>query len=306
MSANPSLIFLDRFVSDLSGSEALLLTIQLRKLASEGRTVVCNLVDPRQEVLELFDTMLLLTGGRPAFFGNLDSFHRFANRHDCGIPRTMNMATFLAKQTIEARVNSTGYRGPTGAMRPEFQRRQSSTPWRRSTPARCTPARVARSQSETDDRLSSKDGAASAPATPFTSGRRESKASRFSERRPSVTGQAPVTSSPADSVLTKLADAYELSPEAYENNSIVSAVIDGTLQDMPRAPDLFVRNRSSFPNPTWTQVVILLQRHHAATLWEPHFYYNIGIIAAMFFVCGIHYSGQAVYSETYGVLCSSP
>ena len=83
LAANPSLMFFDQFLSGLSGSEALVLTIQLRKLASEGRTVVCNLVDPRAEVLELFDTVLVLTGGRSAYFGNLDNFHSFANRHEC-------------------------------------------------------------------------------------------------------------------------------------------------------------------------------------------------------------------------------
>ena len=55
-------------------------------------------------------------------------------------------------------------------------------------------------------------------------------------------------------VLAKLAAAYENSPEAYENNAIVTAVIDGTLQDMPRAPDLFLRTKSSFANSKWNQV----------------------------------------------------
>lgn len=55
-------------------------------------------------------------------------------------------------------------------------------------------------------------------------------------------------------VLTCLANAYEHSPEAYENNSVVMAVIDGTLQNMPRAPDLFTRTRSSYPNGLWIQV----------------------------------------------------
>lgn len=82
LAVNPSLIFLDNFITGLKGSDALILTIQLRKLASEGRTIVCNLVDPRQEVLELFDTMLVLTSGRCAYFGNLDNFHSFANRHE--------------------------------------------------------------------------------------------------------------------------------------------------------------------------------------------------------------------------------
>jgi len=78
---NPSLLFLDNFFEGLSGSDALLLTIQLNQLADEGRTVVCHLNDPREEMLALFNTILLLHNGQSAFFGSLDSFKTFSCRH---------------------------------------------------------------------------------------------------------------------------------------------------------------------------------------------------------------------------------
>jgi len=266
LSTNPSLIFLDHFVSGLSGSEALVLTIQLRKLASEGRTIVCNLVDPRAEVLELFDTILVLTGGRSAYFGNLDSFHSFANRHEyveqisrcaiepifslmcvyslvlsCGIPPDMNLATFLSRQTIHAHTNSK-----------MALRSQRSNSWRRS---------AVRPQSQFSPGRGSPSSQLLGLGSDSTQSGRASKIAANDESKDNIDSMPRLNPksprrhfSDGQRLLSKLAAAYENSPEAYENNSIVTAVIDGTLQDMPRAPDLFMRTKSSFPNGTWMQV----------------------------------------------------
>lgn len=177
----------------------------------------------------------------------------------CGIPRGMNLATFLAKQTIDARTANN-----------HVLRHSQNSSWRRRPSSQNTHTRAdvigrtksSLSPSDSINRTSSTtdNGAVGSERAPETSdpesglGRTSSsstrgpgllRASSLRRTRSTRTGRR---------VLAKLAAAYENSPEAYENNSIVTAVIDGTLQDMPRAPDLFMRTRSSFPNPTWTQV----------------------------------------------------
>eukprot|EP00750_Incisomonas_marina_P005157 INCI1372.3.p1 GENE.INCI1372.3~~INCI1372.3.p1 ORF type:complete len:1140 (-),score=150.09 INCI1372.3:204-3623(-) len=303
LAANPSLIFFDRFIHGLSGSEALVLTIQLRKLASEGRTIVCNVVDPREEVLELFDTVLVLTGGRPAYFGNLDDFHSFANRHECGIPRGMNLATFLAKQTIDARTANNN-----------VLRHSHHSSWRRRPSNQSTHTRadvVGRMKSSTSSPSEAINGPsstadeavgigrASGTSDPESGLARNSSSTRGPELLRASSLRRTQSTRTGRRVLAKLATAYENSPEAYENNSIVTAVIDGTLQDMPRAPDLFMRTKSSFPNPTWTQISLLVQRHHAATLWEPRFYIHVSIIVGLLFLSGMLYVGQPLYRGIY-------
>lgn len=67
------LLCLDEPTSGLDGSTALALTRLLRHLAQRySLTIICVVHQPRAEVLELYDKLLLLARGRCMFFGPLD------------------------------------------------------------------------------------------------------------------------------------------------------------------------------------------------------------------------------------------
>ena len=176
----------------------------------------------------------------------------------CGIPRGMNLATFLAKQTIDARTANNN-----------VLRHSHHSSWRRRPSNQSTHTRadvVGRMKSSTSSPSEAINGPsstadeavgigrASGTSDPESGLARNSSSTRGPELLRASSLRRTQSTRTGRRVLAKLATAYENSPEAYENNSIVTAVIDGTLQDMPRAPDLFMRTKSSFPNPTWTQV----------------------------------------------------
>lgn len=64
-----SLLFLDEPTSGLDSFNALNVITSLRRLASNGRTVVTTIHQPRSSIFQLFDMLLLLSNGRVMYFG---------------------------------------------------------------------------------------------------------------------------------------------------------------------------------------------------------------------------------------------
>jgi len=66
----PSILFLDEPTSGLDGTSSLRLVQLLHTLAQEdGRTIVTTIHQPRAEIMQLFDSLLLLNAGQVAYFG---------------------------------------------------------------------------------------------------------------------------------------------------------------------------------------------------------------------------------------------
>ena len=66
----PSILFLDEPTSGLDSTSSLKLVQLMTKLARSGRALVTTIHQPRPEIMELFDQLLLLvTGGCVAYFG---------------------------------------------------------------------------------------------------------------------------------------------------------------------------------------------------------------------------------------------
>jgi energy-coupling factor transporter ATP-binding protein EcfA2/ABC-type multidrug transport system permease subunit len=64
------LLFLDEPTSGLDSFNSVNVMSSLRKLASNGRTIVCTIHQPRSSIFNLFDKLLLLSEGRTVFFGD--------------------------------------------------------------------------------------------------------------------------------------------------------------------------------------------------------------------------------------------
>ena len=71
LAAKPAiLLFLDEPTSGLDGDSAYSILQLIRKLADAGQTILCTIHQPSFELIEQFDTMLLLVpGGKTAYFG---------------------------------------------------------------------------------------------------------------------------------------------------------------------------------------------------------------------------------------------
>jgi ABC-type multidrug transport system ATPase subunit len=75
----PSLLILDEATSGLSAADAFSVVRLLRKLASNGHAVVMSIHQPRSNIFQLFDLLLLMRRGETVYFGSAkrcsDYFH---------------------------------------------------------------------------------------------------------------------------------------------------------------------------------------------------------------------------------------
>ena len=70
LAAKPEILFLDEPSSGLDGQSALLIIRLLRKLADSGQSILCTIHQPAAELIETFDSLILLVrGGKVAYDG---------------------------------------------------------------------------------------------------------------------------------------------------------------------------------------------------------------------------------------------
>jgi ABC-type multidrug transport system ATPase subunit len=111
LAAKPDiLLFLDEPTSGLDGNSALSIVQLMRKLSNAGQTILCTIHQPSSQMIELFDSLLLLIpGGKTAYFGPLgprcttiiDYFARYTRR--CG--DTENPADYLLDISADPRMD---------------------------------------------------------------------------------------------------------------------------------------------------------------------------------------------------------
>jgi len=68
--SNPSLLWLDEPTTGLDATSASQVVKTLQTLARKGRTIIVTLHTPRSEIWDMFDNVILLTRGRPAYAGS--------------------------------------------------------------------------------------------------------------------------------------------------------------------------------------------------------------------------------------------
>ena len=81
---NPSIMFCDEPTSGLDSFMAATVVETLRRLASQGRTVICTIHQPSSHLVKMFDKVLLMAEGRTAFLGHVSTANKFLE--DCGFP----------------------------------------------------------------------------------------------------------------------------------------------------------------------------------------------------------------------------
>ncbi|KAF1848479.1 ABC transporter-like protein [Cucurbitaria berberidis CBS 394.84] len=93
--SNPSLLYLDEPTTGLDSTSAYQVVKTLQTLARKGRTIIVTIHQPRSEIWNLFDNVILLTRGNPAYAGSAkDCLPHFAKLgHD--MPLFTNPAEYL-------------------------------------------------------------------------------------------------------------------------------------------------------------------------------------------------------------------
>ncbi|KAH7183145.1 P-loop containing nucleoside triphosphate hydrolase protein [Fusarium flagelliforme] len=93
--ANPSVLFLDEPTTGLDATSAYQLVRTLKTLTQKGRTIITTIHQPRSEIWDLFDNLIVLTKGSPVYSGAIkDSVPWFG---DLGfqLPPFVNPAEFI-------------------------------------------------------------------------------------------------------------------------------------------------------------------------------------------------------------------
>ncbi|KAH8881403.1 P-loop containing nucleoside triphosphate hydrolase protein [Thozetella sp. PMI_491] len=93
--ANPSVLFLDEPTTGLDATSAYQLVRTLKALASKGRTIITTIHQPRSEIWDLFDNLILLTRGSPVYSGPVDACLPWFAQLGHELPPFVNPAEFV-------------------------------------------------------------------------------------------------------------------------------------------------------------------------------------------------------------------
>ena len=65
----PNVLFLDEPTSGLDSASAFYVIQALSQIAHDGKVIMCSIHQPSSEIFNLFDDLLLLSGGENVYFG---------------------------------------------------------------------------------------------------------------------------------------------------------------------------------------------------------------------------------------------
>ena len=95
MLSNPSVLFCDEVTTGLDAATAFQLVTTLKALAAKGRTIICSIHQPRSEIWQLFDNVLLLAKGSPLYSGPTTGCLAYFESLGYILPPFINPAEFL-------------------------------------------------------------------------------------------------------------------------------------------------------------------------------------------------------------------
>ena len=95
MLSNPSVLFCDEVTTGLDAATAFQLVATLKALAVKGRTIICSIHQPRSEIWQLSDHVLLLAKGSPLYSGPRARCLAYFDLLGYILPPFVNPAEFL-------------------------------------------------------------------------------------------------------------------------------------------------------------------------------------------------------------------
>ncbi|KAG0042543.1 hypothetical protein BGZ83_000345, partial [Gryganskiella cystojenkinii] len=93
--SSPSILLLDEPTSGLSSTDALNVVKVIKGLSAKGRTVIMVIHQPRSDIYELFDDLLLLSQGTVVYFGKAQSASAYFEGLGYECPIGWNIADYL-------------------------------------------------------------------------------------------------------------------------------------------------------------------------------------------------------------------
>lgn len=92
--SNPSVLFLDEPTTGLDATSAYQLVRTLKTLVNKGRTIITTIHQPRSEIWDLFDNLIVLSRGSPVFSGPMKECIPWLAEMGYELPPFVNPAEF--------------------------------------------------------------------------------------------------------------------------------------------------------------------------------------------------------------------
>lgn len=93
--ANPSVLFLDEPTTGLDATSAYQLVRTLKNLATKGRTIITTIHQPRSEIWNLFDNLIVLSKGGSVYAGSIADCIPWFRRGGYSLPPFVNPAEYI-------------------------------------------------------------------------------------------------------------------------------------------------------------------------------------------------------------------
>jgi ABC-type multidrug transport system ATPase subunit len=93
--ANPSVLFLDEPTTGLDATSAFQIIRTLKALAKKGRTIITTIHQPRSEIWDLFDNLIILSQGSPVYSGLMQDCVPWFSGMGFDLPPFVNPAEFF-------------------------------------------------------------------------------------------------------------------------------------------------------------------------------------------------------------------
>lgn len=93
--SNPSVLFLDEPTTGLDATSAFQLIRTLKALAQKGRNIITTIHQPRSEIWDLFDNLIILSKGSPVFSGSVSECLPWFKDLGHQLPPFVNPAEFV-------------------------------------------------------------------------------------------------------------------------------------------------------------------------------------------------------------------
>lgn len=91
---NPPIMFFDEPISGLDSVASFQVLTYLRKLATDGRLIVCVVHQPSSRLMQLFDDILVMSGGNVLYSGAQEEMLRSFKKASFECPQYYNPADF--------------------------------------------------------------------------------------------------------------------------------------------------------------------------------------------------------------------
>ncbi|KAJ3452312.1 abc transporter g family member [Anaeramoeba flamelloides] len=92
---DPQILFVDEPTSGLDSGTAVTVISVLKSLSQQGLTILCTIHQPRKQIFDMFDRLILLSSGKLVYYGPTQRSEEYFQQYGLQCPKGENIADWL-------------------------------------------------------------------------------------------------------------------------------------------------------------------------------------------------------------------